>query len=349
MDAFCSSRRPNRKAPCKRRRHETAGRRGAAAALRRAQRTTARTPSRRQGDLPRRPLARDVGEGQAGFPRRADAGKTTFRPRQKCASTWSSSVRRWLREGLDVRATRARPTRSPRTEWRAPRARRSADVRALRTCRRTPRPACASARERARQCNQSRRAARVRARNLEAWACSLGLEPDVTPVPCPSARGRRGRAGVPVRDLQINEQLAVARTSCGAFPCHRAAMVWRCARSRRWRGRPEHQRQGGEARVGGGPTPDPRDANLAATTLAADSGSPMGSSDGERQGLDDIERERPAAAQSAWRLNKTAATRRTPCPTVRPPGKLTADVSLEVLKVGVNAQLLQQDGGNRAR
>ena len=52
--------------------------------------------------------------------------------------------------------------------------------------------------------------------------------------------------------------------------------------------------------------------------------------------LDDIERERPAAAQSAWRLNK-AGERVVSNPTVRRGAKLTADVSLEVLKVGVKA------------
>ena len=52
--------------------------------------------------------------------------------------------------------------------------------------------------------------------------------------------------------------------------------------------------------------------------------------------LDDIERERPAAARSAWRLNK-AGERVVSNPTVRRGAKLTADVSLEVLKVGVKA------------
>ena len=52
--------------------------------------------------------------------------------------------------------------------------------------------------------------------------------------------------------------------------------------------------------------------------------------------LDDIERERPAAAQGAWRLNK-AGERVVSNPTVRRGAKLTADVSLEVLKVGVKA------------
>ena len=52
--------------------------------------------------------------------------------------------------------------------------------------------------------------------------------------------------------------------------------------------------------------------------------------------LDDIEREKPAAAGVAWRLNK-AGERVAKNPTVRRGAKLTADVSLEVLKVGVKA------------
>jgi hypothetical protein len=52
--------------------------------------------------------------------------------------------------------------------------------------------------------------------------------------------------------------------------------------------------------------------------------------------LDDIEREKPAAADVAWRLNK-AGERVASNPTVRRGAKLTADVGMEVLKVGVKA------------
>ena len=52
--------------------------------------------------------------------------------------------------------------------------------------------------------------------------------------------------------------------------------------------------------------------------------------------LDDIEREKPAAADVAWRLNK-AGERVAQNPTVRRGAKLTADVGMEVLKVGVKA------------
>jgi hypothetical protein len=52
--------------------------------------------------------------------------------------------------------------------------------------------------------------------------------------------------------------------------------------------------------------------------------------------LDDIEREKPAAADVAWRINR-AGERAVNNPTVRRGARLTADVGLEVLKVGVKA------------
>ena len=52
--------------------------------------------------------------------------------------------------------------------------------------------------------------------------------------------------------------------------------------------------------------------------------------------LDDIEREKPAAADVAWRLNK-AGERVARNPTVRRGAKLTADVGLEIVKTGVKA------------